>query len=187
VAELWRKIDQLRCMIETLAGEAIIDDADIDDALDLVLGMAVRWGHISEAERRKATNASAVPIAEQRRIVAEYIAFASCHGQEDRKRKLRGLGISSETMGRWARRILGPGVLESKRLPSAASEVRELLQHRPWQTRAEILETTGIKATSLPAALWYGLKKGWLKRRKRNGLFEWALDDSVARNSLFCD
>jgi len=173
---LWRDIDKLRTIADRLLDDGIIDQADYEAAFEAVLNLAVQWGHVRENDARAHRNASAVSVAEQRRVVAEYVRFAN-HTNSPRKRsdKIRSLGVCPQTLSGWARRHFGNGCLAQARPTPTAQLIADFLAENPWSTRAQIIERTGIILTSMPGALDWLRRKGRLTRRKNaDGLYEYS-------------
>lgn len=173
---MWRDVDKLRTVADTLLDEGIIDAGDYEATFETVLNLAVRWGHVDENAARAHRNASAVSRDEQRRIVEEYVRFAeTTNSPVKRSAKIKSLGVCPQTLAGWARRHFGSGCLAKARPIPTARLILDFLAEHPWATRAEILEGTGVVRSSMPGALDWLRRKGRIVRRKNDrGLYEYS-------------
>lgn len=175
--EMWRKLDRLREVAAGLVEAGFADTEDEDDIVVWLTRRAERWGYLPRTSGDKAR--SMARWEEQRRVVLEYARYAkTTNVPAQRAAKIRSLGVSPETMTRWARKHFGPGFLARARPTPTLRLVIETLCRAPrLMTRQEILRETGVTKGSLSGALHWGLRSKRLQRAKnKEGQWTYAVD-----------
>lgn len=159
------------CVTQAVS-DGYIDERDAADFAGWLARYLARWGVIADADVQRVAAVSRAD--EQRRIVEQYAVFArTTAAPRARADKLAALGVSSSTMTHWARKHFGPGYLAEAMPPTSGYLIASYLRRHPGASRKEIALHSGVKRTSIPGALAYGLRRGKLVRQYRDGLWRW--------------
>ena len=158
---------------QTCVTDGFVDERDEGDFAVALASWCARCGIVGDADVRRIRELSAEP--NRRKVIAEYIRFAhTTNSTRARADKLASLGVPPTTMTHWARRYCGPGTLARAAPPSTGALIRHYLREHPGATRKELVLHAGVKRSSVPGALDYGLKRGSLRREKSgDGRWRW--------------
>lgn len=170
----WMVADNILCLANRLSASGFIDSDDEGDIALEIARFACSIGCIDVDGLSRVR--SRCRWSEQRRIVEEYARFARTTNDTARRaEKIRSLGVSPQSITRWAALHFGTKFLAGVAPPSARMLIVDLLRRRGrWMTRNEVLRESGIRRSSLSGSLGRAEVRGEIERRRgERGVYEY--------------